>query len=116
MKIVSTYIAYDGMEFDNERECREHEQYAFDMYNQILECVHFYNAEMEEYWQLYAVNVEEVLDWLEETYSNCSYIKIIKEIPSSAWSWCSSYFDFVFPEEAGFFEYYMGKGWVKVDE
>lgn len=116
MKIVRTYVAYDGIEFDNERECREHEQYAFDMSNQILECVHFYNDMMEEYWQPCAMSVEENLEWLDETYNNCSYIKITKEIPSSAWAWCANYFDFTFPEETGFFEYHMGTGWTKVDE
>lgn len=121
MKIVLTYVAYDGIEFDNERECREYEQYAFDMSNQILEYVHFYDAMMKEYPKPCAMFVEENLELLEEIYTNCYYIKIPKEIPSSAWIWFDNYFggivnSITLPEETGFFKYNFTTGWVKVDE
>ena len=116
MTTVTVYYSADDVEFFDREECLEHEVHIFDMCIEFLKCVHFYNESGEEIWQPYSNCLEECLEWIDEAFNNCEYIKVKEIIPIKVAEWIKNYFGFCFPESVGFFEYIMGEGWRKVDE
>ena len=96
-----TYVAYNGMEFEDENECKEYEQYAIDMATQLMECYAFFDK-YEKCFIHVALNdfdnFEDFCEWFEDTYNDCEAIVKIKDCPDSATAWARNEFGFYMPE------------------
>lgn len=104
MKIVTTYVSYDGFTFEDYNECFDHENYARDMLMQVMECCTFYTESTEIIYP-YFHNLDEMIQWVEIRWKYIERIHVKKEIPSSAYSWWMNYFGYWIPEEEGMWEY-----------
>lgn len=118
MKIITAYVAYDNTRFDTMEECREYEQYAWDMGITICETVKFCDSLGVEIYPLYFHTVEEIIKWLDVAYdSDCDYLKIIEDVPSSAWGWYTDYFGYNIPQEKGMYRYnWDASEWERIAE
>lgn len=82
MRIRIEYIAADGREFNNEKECKKYEDNLYNIFKRLLYIVHFYDKNKN---RLY-INIgrkawEEDLgtDLLEQVYNECETIEVIKD-------------------------------------
>jgi len=123
MREVITYVAYDDTEFDNCEECATYEDKAYDLIYSIGEKYEFYDKNMNIILAPFASpNVEDWLTWLEDAYTNCTYIKrhdilTTREaaIIDENLGCCMLNYDF--NGDTGLFEYNHRTGkWDKVDE
>lgn len=95
------YVAYNGMEFDDENECKEYEQYAIDMATQLMECYAFFDKDGRCFTPVAFDRFdrfEDFCEWFEDTYNDCECIVKIKDCPASAISWVRNEFGFYIPE------------------
>lgn len=117
MKMVTTYIAYDGTEFDDMGDCRVYEAYAWDMLISIIDNIIIYTDLGKEITPPYFNNLEEALDWFGKTFNSINFIRVKAEIPSSAYAWQDNYFGFIFPQEPGLYRYnFFTNEWTKLAE
>jgi len=100
MKKKITYVAYNGMEFEDKKECEEYEQYAIDMAFQLTECYAFFDKEGICLPPAIFDCFEDFCEWLEDTYNDCEYISKIKDCPASAISWARNECGIYIPDGA----------------
>ena len=123
MREVTIYYAYDDKEFDNYLECVNYENKGFDLILSIANKYFFYKENMEEIFPPSpSPHVEDWLTWLDDAYSDCTYIRkmgnltddeaeIIRENIGAC------IFNEDFSCAVGLFEYNTRTGaWDKVDE
>lgn len=105
------YVAYNGMEFDNRKECKEYEQYGIDMATQLMECYAFFDKDGVCFTPVAFDRFEDFCEWFEDTYNDCEYISKIKDCPESATTWVRNEFGFYMPEEAnGVYKFNLSAG------
>lgn len=111
MKIVTTYIAFDDMEFDTEKECLEYENQARAYIAEIMRCYTFYNKNMEMMSYSCSDDIIEALDYIGNMYNDCEFIKV-HEMPNreahNFFRYCEG---IILPEKIGTFKYDNGE-WV----
>ena len=109
-----TYVAYNGMEFEDENECKEYEQYAIDMTIQLKECYRFFDRNGKAIIPDIFFRFEDFCEWFEDTYNDCELIVKIKECPDSATAWARNEFGFYMPEGVnGIYKFNFNAGaWV----
>lgn len=123
MREVTIYYAYDDKEFDNYEACLAYENKGYGLMRSIEKKYSFYDKNMKEIIAPFeSPEVEDWLDWLEDAYTYCTYIRktgsltddeaeIIRENISA----CILNEDFSCA--VGLFEYNRRTGtWDKVDE
>ena len=117
MKIVTTYVAYDDTVFDTMEECREYEQYAWDMFMEIIENTVIYDDNHNIIIPPYLYTIEEAVIWYANAYDSFTSILVKDEISSSAYAWQTNYFGYIFPTAPGFYEYdFFINEWIKKAE
>ena len=76
MRKVTMYYAFDDKEFDNYDMCFEYESKALMLMRSIEKKYSFYDKSMKEMIAPYeSPDVEDWLDWLDDAYSCCTYIR-----------------------------------------
>lgn len=76
MREVTMYYAFDDKEFDNYYACLVYENNAYILMRNIEKKYSFYDKNMKEIIAPYeSPNVEDWLTWLDDAYSDCTYIR-----------------------------------------
>jgi len=123
MREITIYVAFDDKEFDDREECQEYEAKAYDLVYSIGEKYEFYDENMNIILAPFASpNVEDWLTWLDNAYSDCTYIKRCdiltaqeEAIIDENIGCCMLNYDF--KGDIGLFKYDISESkWVKVDE
>ena len=123
MREVTMYYAFDDKEFDNYEACLRYENNAYMLMRSIEKKYSFYNKNMKEIIAPFdSSHVEDWLTWLDDAYSDCTYIRKMgsltddeAEIIRENIGVCI--FNEDFSCAVGLFEYDTRMGqWVKVDE
>lgn len=111
-----TYVAYDGMEFEDENECKEYEQYAVDMATQLMDCYKFFDEDGRYLTPPAFDCFEDFCEWFEDTYNDYDCIVKIKDCPTSATSWVRNYLGFYMPDGANGVYKFSSSAWAWVLE
>ena len=122
MREVTTYIAFDDKEFDNYEACLVYENKAYGLMCNIMSKYSFYDKDMKKMELPHSPNVEDLLTWLDNAYSDCTYIKRYNALSSQEEALidenlgcCMLNYDF--KGDIGLFSYDISESkWVKVDE
>ena len=76
MREVTMYYAFDDREFDNYEACLAYENNAYMLIRGIEKKYSFYDRNMKEIIAPYeSPYVEDWLTWLDDAYSDCTYIR-----------------------------------------
>ena len=123
MREVTTYYAYDDKEFDNYNACLEYENKGYGLMQSIEKKYSFYDKNMKEITAPFdSPNVEDWLTWLDDAYSDCTYIRKMgsltdDEVEIIRENIGACIFNEDFSCAIGLFKYdFRTMEWVKVDE
>jgi len=123
MREVTMYYAYDDKEFDNYEACLAYENKGYGLMRSIEKKYSFYDKNMKEMTAPFdSPHVEDWLTWLDNAYSDCTYIKRCdiltaqeEAIIDENIGCCMLNYDF--KGDTGLFKYDVSESkWVKVDE
>lgn len=116
MKTVTVYYAYDDTEFFTREECEAYEGQAMYHINQWNRCCVFFDKDMNTIYLPAGMDIEEALDWLNETLQECEYMEIVEQIPDESFKFIDEQLGYVLPEnKIGLYMYdYDYDGWVSV--
>lgn len=95
MKIKRVYVALDGEEFEDSKECLAHEKEFYNCIKEALETFTFLDENMKPY-DLQLMNY---FDDVERAYNECKYLRKNKLCSEEVINFFSNYFGFVLPEE-----------------
>lgn len=117
MKMRIVYCAYDGTEFPTREACEEYERPAIYHLNAFIRCAECLDRNSVPLYCPAGLNLDEALDWLNDTIQECAYIKINEPIPSESLTFINNELDYYLPNnEIGLYKYdFENDEWVKVD-
>ena len=80
MKIITTYVAYDGKEFDTREACESYECLAWQIIDKANDTYAFYDAHYDRIWPVYKT-IEDWINWFNAVTDTCDYVRV-RAIPS----------------------------------
>lgn len=115
MEIKRMYVAIDGAEFKDAKECLAHEKELYNYIKEALETFTFLDENMKPY-DLQPMNY---FDDVERVYLECKYLRKNKLCSEEVINFFWNYFGFTLPEEdyreLGLYEYSdADDGWTLV--
>lgn len=123
MREVTMYYAFDDKEFDNYYACLAYENNAYMLMRSIEKKYSFYDKGMKEITAPFdSPYVEDWLTWLDDAYSDCTYIRKIgsltdDEVAIIRENIGACIYNEDFSCAVGLFKYdFRTMEWVKVDE
>ena len=82
MKIVTTYIAYDGKKFDNPSDCKAYEDIARERIDEANDAYIFFDKDMNRFWPpTDNEDIEAWLKWFDAVTDICNYMSA-RALPS----------------------------------
>lgn len=111
MKIVTTYIAFDDMEFGTKEECLEYENQARGYITEIKHCYTFYDKNMEIIPYGWSEDIIEELNCINVMYDNCECIKVNHEVSRETYTFLRYSEGILLPVDVGMYTYDDGE-WV----
>ena len=124
MREVCAFYAYDDTEFFDREECLAYEARAIKLMEEINDKYSFFDENMNLLVApLGSVDIEEWIDWLNESANKCQIVHRTGDLSFNAYKlsrevcgYCINNSDFPYGEESiGWFKY-EDYDWVKVDE
>lgn len=123
MRKVTIYYTFDGREFDNYYVCLAYENNAYMLMRSIEKKYSFYDKDMKEITAPFdSPHVEDWLTWLDDAYSDCTYIRKMgsltdDEVEIIRENIGACIYNEDFSCAIGLFKYdFRTMEWVKVDE
>jgi hypothetical protein len=114
MREVITYVAYDGAEFDNRKECEAYESEAFNLLDEIFNSLEFFLDNGQEI-QIYLNDIESGINAFAYAWGKCSYISVTRTLSEEANDFIQCYFGFTMPpNERGFYGFDLHDGWFRM--
>ena len=116
MKVEVVYVAYDGNRFDSPAECKEYEDRALSLMNELKSHTIFLDA-MKRPILCSATAIENIMAWFYMAYDNCLYININVKLSNDLINFIDGDLGLSFPpNKVGLYKYdYDSSEWVSVD-
>ena len=106
MTEIIKYQAYDGTIFEDKNECMDYEDYAWDMFNEIISKARFNIGSSNKSVAFDYGDLNFRLQLLEDWYnSDADELIITDDISDSAIAWLYNNLGFFLPSFPGFFKY-----------
>jgi len=116
MKVEVVYIAYDGNKFDSPVECKEYEDRALSLMNELKSHTIFFDA-MKQPILCHATAIENIMAWFYMAFTECWYININMELSDDLIDFIEDDLGLIFPpNKVGLYKYdYNEDEWVSAD-
>ena len=116
MKVEVVYVAYDGNRFDSPVECKEYENRALSLMNELKSHTIFLDA-MKHPILCSATAIENIMAWFYMAYAECLYVNINVELSDDLINFIDGDLGMIFPpNKVGLYKYnYNEDEWVSVD-
>lgn len=105
MRIKKVYVAMDGEEFEDAKECLAHEKEFYNCIEEALETFTFLDENMKPY----DIQPMNYFDDVERAYNECNYLRKNKPCSEEVINFFWNYFGFDLPdddsEEPGLYKY-----------
>lgn len=106
MTEIIKYQAYDGTIFEDKNDCLDYEDYAWDMFNEIITKARFYIDSSNICMKFDYGDLDFRLHMLERWHNSyADEITIINDISDSAIAWLRNNLGFSIPYLRGFYKY-----------
>jgi len=117
MKIITTYVAYDGTEFDFAAECEEYESRAISLMNEFKNHVLLLDMMKRPMFCPTGLDIEGTMAWFNLAYQQCLYVNINAELSSDFITFINDDLGLIFPpNKIGLYKYdYDSDEWVSAD-
>lgn len=118
MRKVTTYIAFDGTEFDIMEKCVAYENKCRDYCLEFVAAYDFYDKN-GQHTEISTDDIEVMRLDILHAYGSSGYARVHRLLDNNVWKFMSQEFYFDLPNELGYFkyDYYSGLpgGWVRWD-
>lgn len=117
MTVKTTYIAYNGREFDSLTECVEYENHAMSLMNEFNRHVLLLDTMKRPILCPTGASIEGTMTWFHQAYGNCLYININMELSDDLINFIDNKLGLSFPpNKVGLYMYdYSEDEWVNAD-
>lgn len=117
MKIITTYAAYDGTEFDSAAECEEYESRAISLMNEFKNHVLLLDMMKRPMFCPTGLDIEGTMAWFNLAYQQCLYVNINAELSGDFIAFINDDLGLIFPpNKIGLYKYdYDSDEWVSAD-
>lgn len=117
MKMRIVYYAYDDTEFPTREACEEYERHAMYHLNTFIRCTECLDRNSAPLYCPAGLDIDEALDWINDTLQECAYIKIKELVPPDTLTFINNELGYYLPDnKIGLYKYdYENDEWVKVD-
>lgn len=117
MKVEVVYVAYDGNRFDSPAECKEYENRAISLMDELKNHVLLLDVMKRPILCPTDATIEGTMTWFHMAYSDCVYVNIGVELSNDLIAFIDDDLGLIFPpNKVGLYKYdYDNYEWVSAD-